>query len=354
MREVLYLSSLDPLSLSDLRIAASFLTPEDRLSFMGYDSGFEKASLEDRKGIAEILLSDLRTLAELDLRPSQIFSSLLFFRQLSDLEPLSFDTLLLPYVDLPFLLRLKGAESLVSTKEVYLVANYDKMPDYLFDPLCLAPYVKGIIPNHIPCGRIRNGARLEITPEMGDYLIEKDLYFIPYLKGLMKPTRFLHAVSVAKTAYEIAIRNNLNPERAYQAGLFHDCGKDVPLTAQMKLLKDHFTEFLPLPEFAYHQFVGSYLAKGCFGIEDEEVLSAIRFHCTGKTDMSRMEKCIYAADKVEPTRQFPTEKGREAVYQDLDSGFLVVLQEQEKYFAKIGINEREADLTDQMYRSLGL
>lgn len=354
MREVLYLSSLDPLSLSDLRIAASFLTPDDHLSFMGYDSGFEKASADDRKGIAEILLSDPRTLAELDLRPSQITASLLFFHVLSDLEGRSFDTLLLPYEDLPILLRLKGAESLVSAKDVYLVANYDKLPDYLFDSRSLPLYVKGIIPNHIPCGRIRSGARLEITPEMGDYLIEKNLYFIPYLKGLMKPSRFLHAVSVAKTAYEIAIRNRLNPERAYQAGLFHDCGKDVPLMVQMKILKDHFTEFLPLPEFAYHQFVGSYLAKDCFGIEEEEVLSAIRFHCTGKADMSRMEKCIYAADKVEPTRQFPTEKGREAVYQDLEFGFLVVLQEQKKYFAKIGINEREADLTDQMYRSLGL
>ncbi len=354
MREVLYLSSLDPLSLSDLRIAASFLTPDDHLSFMGYDSGFEKASVDDRKGIAEILLSDPRTLAELDLRPSQITASLLFFHVLSDLEGCSFDTLLLPYEDLPILLRLKGAESLVSAKDVYLVANYDKLPDYLFDSRSLPLYVKGIIPNHIPCGRIRNGARLEITPEMGDYLIEKNLYFMPYLKGLMKPSRFLHAVSVAKTAYEIAVRNRLNPERAYQAGLFHDCGKDVPLMVQMKILKDHFTEFLPLPEFAYHQFVGSYLAKDCFGIEEEEVLSAIRFHCTGKADMSRMEKCIYAADKVEPTRQFPTEKGREAVYQDLESGFLVVLREQEKYFAKIGINEREADLTDQMYRSLGL
>lgn len=354
MARILYLGQLDPISLSDLRIISKFISPNDSVTFMGYDFHYEKASLADRTALAKILLTDYRTFMELSIRRPQIDNKMLPFRSLKDLEKVDFDKILIPYEDLPVLTRFSGVESLFKAKDVFLVANYDKMPEYLYNKILYPDYVKGVIPNHIPCGKIRDGACLDITPEMADYMINKNLYFFPYLKNMMKESRFNHAVEVAKTAYEIAIRNGIDSRKAYEAGLFHDCGKDIDQYLQMTILKKHFIADLPMPEFAYHQFVGSYLAYDCFGVEDPEILSAICYHCTGKANMSPLEKCIYAADKVEPTRNFPTEVGREAVYKDLETGFVTVLKEQEKYFASLGINEREADLTDEMYKSLGL
>ncbi len=55
----------------------------------------------------------------------------------------------------------------------------------------------------------------------------------------------------------------------------------------------------------WHSIVGPIVGKKIFKIEDEEILSAMRWHTTGRENMSKLEKVIYIADMIEPGRSFP-------------------------------------------------
>ena len=82
----------------------------------------------------------------------------------------------------------------------------------------------------------------------------------------------------------------------------------------------------------WHSIVGPIVAKEVFKIEDEEILSAMRWHTTGKENMSKLDKVIYMADMIEPNRNF---KGvdvlRRETFKDLDNGVLQGLNHTIKY-----------------------
>lgn len=199
---------------------------------------------------------------------------------------------------------------------------------------------------------IRLGKELYTTEKVLNYIGENRLYFCKDIAAHMKESRYLHSLSVAKTAYKIAYHNpalEIEPYLAFQAGIFHDCGKDLPVEEQRKIVNIYFPSYLPCPDFALHQFVGKYIAETHFGIDKEEILSSIMYHCTGRMEMTELEKLIYAADKVEPTRQFETRKCRLACYDNLDKGFIKTIMDQKRYFEKNGIPFMEHELSRQMY-----
>jgi predicted HD superfamily hydrolase involved in NAD metabolism len=76
-----------------------------------------------------------------------------------------------------------------------------------------------------------------------------------------------------------------------------------------------------------HAKTGAAVARDIFGVKDA-VYKAIRWHTTGKPDMTLLEKVIYLADYIEPNRDFPgVERLRRAVYDDLDKGLLMGLSD---------------------------
>ena len=98
----------------------------------------------------------------------------------------------------------------------------------------------------------------------------------------------------------------------------------------MKILEEHGYELdeitLKSPQ-VLHGFVGAIVAKEKFGIEDEMVLDAVKYHTLAKKDMSTLEKIIYIADYIEPGRDFPgVEELREITREDLDKGVLKGLE----------------------------
>lgn len=250
------------------------------------------------------------------------------------------------------LFRNKGMD-----KISYLAGFYYVGRDTNFNQDLARKYILHELPiYHIPIqsSLIREGKELLTTRKVLDYIALHKLYFCKELSSMMKESRYLHSVSVAKTAYEIARRNptlDIEPYVAYQAGLFHDCGKDLPVEEQRKIVLDHDSEYLPCPDFALHQFVGAYLAKEKFHLSHEDVIQSIRFHCTGNGNMTEMEKLIFVADKVEPTRQFETRNARLSSYRNLDNGFLHTLRDQRDYFQRKGIPFMEHDLSKQMYQN---
>ena len=129
-----------------------------------------------------------------------------------------------------------------------------------------------------------------------------------WLKLNLTEERYEHSIGTAECAKELAKRFGLDEEKAYFAGLIHDCAKCFPNNE----LKDTICKCDDLCEGelinpkTYHAPAGKILAQKEFCVNDEEILSSIRWHTLGKLEMTDFEKIIFLADKIE-TRTRPQE-----------------------------------------------
>lgn len=181
---------------------------------------------------------------------------------------------------------------------------------------------------------IRELKSLDLDEDVLRYIEDNKLYFIGKIAKYVTEKRLSHSIQVARLAYKIAKVNNLeNPERYYIAAILHDVGKTSTCDNEdaIAFMKKHYPEYLDLPKFAYHQFIGEYIAKKEFGIKDKEILEAIKFHCTGNANMNKIGMVVYASDKIEPTRQFDSTWLINSCLKDWYQGFYDTLVDNKKY-----------------------
>ena len=189
----------------------------------------------------------------------------------------------------------------------------------------------------VSSSKIRNLQEMDCPTSVIHYIEDHDLYFMKRLHSYLGEKRLNHSLSVAHVAYAIAKANKLpNPGRAYVAGALHDIGKELNKNEAKEIMEREFPEYKDYPSFSYHQFVGSYLANKEFGIEDETIIDAIRYHCTGKAHMSPLAKIIFASDKIEPTRGYDSSKMIQDCLDDYYVGFLHVIKENYAFLSKKG------------------
>lgn len=198
--------------------------------------------------------------------------------------------------------------------------------------------------------RVLAGAGEDVAPYVGEavaaYMQEKRLYEIPAAKealALQKPARAAHSIRVALAAARRAGGLGVPESKAVCAALLHDCGKNVaadsPLLEGFKLLP----EWGNVPPQVLHQFTGAYIAEHVLGVRNSEILDAIRFHTSGKEDMTALGKLIFLADLVEDGREFEgVETLRGLFYENkkgadgLDKCLLRALKETLEYLKKQG------------------
>ena len=138
----------------------------------------------------------------------------------------------------------------------------------------------------------------------------------------LKPKRIAHVAGCESEAVRLAMRWGEDPETAAEAGILHDITKKLNFDEQLILCGkyDIINDNLELksPKLL-HAKTGAALARDLFGVSDR-VYEAIRWHTTGKPDMTTLEKIIYLADYIEPTRDFDgVEPLRQLCYEDLDA-----------------------------------
>lgn len=215
---------------------------------------------------------------------------------------------------------------------------YFDRPDYIMTTENIVQYnikaIKGpgIV---VSSSEIRLFKDFNLPDEVLYYILDKKLYFVESMIPYVAETRLNHCISVAKTAYEIALANNLeNPHKYLVAGLLHDIGKLKDTEKERKIVFEHFPEYKDMPEFSYHQFVGAYLAENDFHIHNESMLNAIKFHATGNEEMDLLGKIVYAADKIEPTRAFDSTELIEAMKINAEKGFVTVLKANKEFLEK--------------------
>ena len=151
----------------------------------------------------------------------------------------------------------------------------------------------------------------------------------PVALSYLKHKRIPHVLGTEQEAIRLAVRYGADVEKARVAALLHDCTKKLDMAEQLALCRQYGIELDPLEQKALkllHAKTGAAIARDVFGV-DEEIYRAIRWHTTGHADMTLLEKIIYLADYIEPSRVFPGVNDlRSCVYEDLDRGLLMGLQ----------------------------
>ena len=144
--------------------------------------------------------------------------------------------------------------------------------------------------------------------------------------------RYQHTLGVMYTCAALAMVHGVDLGKAQTAGRLHDCAKCIPNEKKLKLCKKHEIPVTPFEKenpFLIHAKLGAYLARKKYKVEDEEILSAIRCHTTGKEAMTALEQILFIADYIEPTRSTAPhlERLRRLAFQDLDQCTYEILRD---------------------------
>ena len=160
------------------------------------------------------------------------------------------------------------------------------------------------------------------------YIKENGLYlgdkYTEYVKNNLPPKRIKHTADVVSCAMQKAKELNLDVDKVRISATLHDCAKYLNHQdfADFKLDKD-------VPQPVVHAFLGAFVAQTVLGITDTDILDAIRFHTSGRANMSTLEKLIFVADMVEDGRTYEgVEELRKLYEKDFELCFLECLKEE--------------------------
>ncbi len=159
------------------------------------------------------------------------------------------------------------------------------------------------------------------------------------LKSKLDPMRYEHSLSVSYTCMALAMRYGYDIGRAEMAGLLHDCAKrygDSELIVKCQKHGLTLTEGEKKTPAVIHAKYGAWMAEHKFGIRDEEILSAIQCHTTGKPQMKMLDKILYIADYIEPRRNKASNltQMRYLAFQNLDQTMYEILAGTLEYLKK--------------------
>ena len=181
-----------------------------------------------------------------------------------------------------------------------------------------------------------------LPPAVYGYILRQDLYkthadltalplarLRPAALSYLDHRRIPHVLGTEQESVRLALRYGADVEKAQRAALLHDCTKRLDMAQQLALCKRYGIELDELERREVkllHAKTGAAIARERYGA-DREIEGAIRYHTTGRANMTLLEKILYLADYIEPSRHFPgVEELRRAVYEDLDQGLLLGLE----------------------------
>lgn len=172
-----------------------------------------------------------------------------------------------------------------------------------------------------------------LVPEGVKNLIHvRNLYALTELWGVKKlltEERWQHTVRVALFAAKHAPEFRIFEYDAIVAAALHDCAKYLGENSP-HLAGFEFPKGVPAP--VIHQYTGAYVAEHTFGVTDKEVLNAVRYHTSGRENMSPLEKLIFLADLLEEGRDFEgVDRLRRIFEHNVDDCLIAAFENQLKY-----------------------
>ena len=175
------------------------------------------------------------------------------------------------------------------------------------------------------------------------------------VKSKMSLKRFTHTLGVVEMSEKLAKTYNADIEKCKVAALLHDICKEMDMEYIKNICKDNFMNELSEEDLEnneiLHGFAGAYYVKNELGINDKEILSAIKYHTVGAENMTSVEKIVYIADAIEYGRNYPSVvEIREETFKNLDKGILMEIEHKEEYLESIG--KKSHPNTDELKKEI--
>lgn len=127
------------------------------------------------------------------------------------------------------------------------------------------------------------------------------------IQPLLSEKRYLHSVNVGKEAVRLAKLYGADPEKAETAGILHDIMKDTPPEEQLKMMMRFdilLTDIERNAQKLWHAMCGAAYIEHELHITDRDILDAVRYHTTGRANMTQLEKVIFIADFISADRDY--------------------------------------------------
>ena len=154
---------------------------------------------------------------------------------------------------------------------------------------------------------------------------------VELVRSVLNERRFMHTANVAVCALDKAKILGLDRDRVFDACVYHDIAKFVDPKKQPGAVP------ADAPEPVAHAFLGAYMLEHEFGIKDEDILNAVKYHTTGRAGMSKLEKLVFVADMVEEGRKFEgVERLRELFDTDFDACFAACVETEYRHLTEEG------------------
>ena len=179
---------------------------------------------------------------------------------------------------------------------------------------------------------------------------ERRLWLINEMKKQLKWKRFIHTMSVAGVAASLAMRYGEDVSAAEEAAILHDCAKYLDVSRMEELVLEAGLSISNVEKGSpslLHSKAGAILAAREYGVIDNNIIEAIRWHTTGRPGMSMLEKIIFTADYIEPGRQIPGLSAvRALAFTDIDRAVLMILDRTLDY-----LNETCSDIDEMTQKT---
>ena len=177
------------------------------------------------------------------------------------------------------------------------------------------------------------------------------------LASVIRKKRLNHTRMTACEAIKLAHLYGVDTKKARLAAILHDCIK-LPNKELLEFCAEHcydITEEERKNPYLIHARLGAVIAMDEYSVKDPEVLQAIKNHTLGRVGMSTLDKIIYVADKIEPSREFDgVDEMREAAYDDLNRCMLMVMQHSAEYTEASGrsVNPATKSVMDYLIKEM--
>lgn len=160
------------------------------------------------------------------------------------------------------------------------------------------------------------------------------------VKKELSKKRFTHTINVKNMAVELAEKYGEDPEKAALAALLHDSVKERSREELLRILEENAIiagDAKNSPPPVWHGPCAAILARTQWGIEDEEILSAIWCHTTGRPGMSKLDKILYISDMISAERSYPeVQELRELAQKDLDEAVTAAVRYNVNWIRQVG------------------
>ena len=182
----------------------------------------------------------------------------------------------------------------------------------------------------------------ELVPRSVELYLYENALYMPEdiiairqsLGGVLKSRRISHTMLTVREAVRLAARYGVDTKKARLAAILHDCIK-LPNKELIAFAEQNCYDLTPEERqnpYLIHSRLGAVIAMEKYGVNDREVLQAIENHTLGRVGMSMLDKIIYVADKIEPSRDFEgVDAIREVAYRDINAAMLQVMQHSADY-----------------------